>query len=105
MSMKRKKSTTRKKAESTRLNRLARRALMTPAEREAAAEREFEWRSRQARSGWITRRKNAGLPPGPVPPCKAVRLYLDDVRTLERMFPGCKPREALRALLRELVGG
>lgn len=100
--------TTRKKTETTRARRLARRAAMTPTEREEAAAMEFAWRSAAARKAWRTRRARMGVD-GPAEPTKPVQLYTADLRELARLVPGVRPRDAVRmavgALRRELGEG
>lgn len=99
--MARSEETNRRKTETTRLNRLARRALMTPGEREAEAEREFERRAAAARKAWRTRRARAGLPPGKLPPSKPVQLLVGDIEELARLVPWeSKPKGQLHELLR-----
>ncbi len=90
-----------KHLETLRRNRAARAMAMTPEERLAAVVRRHERYAAAARRGWRTRRRNAGLGPGPAEPTTLARLYERDVEWLRAMF-GPDVKRGVRAAIEGL---
>ncbi len=84
-----------------RRNRAAALAALSPEERRAAVIRRHERFAAAARRGWQTRRRNAGLRPGPAEPTTLVRVYARDTEWLRAMF-GPDVKMSLRTALEGL---
>lgn len=80
--------------------RAARLAALTPEQRAAEFAARSARRREAARRGWITRRRNAGLPDGPAEPTQLCRLYLADFAALRQLAPD--PKAAVRQLLEQV---
>ncbi len=82
---------------STKANRLAARAAMSPEERRTAALEERKSRASRSRAGWRTRRAHLGLPPGPAKPTFPTHLYIEDRAALAALAK--TPKDAVHRLV------
>ncbi len=83
---------------STKANRLAARAAMTPEARRTAALEERKSRASRSRAGWKTRRAHQGLDPDRrAPATRPVNLYAADVAALAALAQ--TPKEAVHRLV------
>lgn len=76
---------------STRANRLAARAAMSPEERREAAMKEREARAARSRRGWRTRRLRLGKDPDRhAPATRPVNVYVCDVEAVRTFHPNAR---------------